>query len=103
VFSIEIDDTGELVACREGESVLLALVRNGCRTLPVGCRGGGCGVCKVAIIDGEFQAGKMSREHVSIEDQARGVVLACRTYARSDIRLKVLNRVPAQSINRWFG
>jgi Na+-transporting NADH:ubiquinone oxidoreductase subunit NqrF len=71
----------------------------GRRGIPVGCRGGGCGVCKVRIDSGEVRTEKMSRQHVSVEDQAAGVVLACRAYPCSDVQLSALDKM-ARCIER---
>ncbi|MEY3863471.1 MAG: hypothetical protein RL183_356, partial [Pseudomonadota bacterium] len=35
----------------------------------------------------------MSRDHVTIEEEARGCVLACRVKPQSDISLKVLGKM----------
>ena len=59
--------------------------------IPVGCRGGGCGICRIRVLDGDFETTKMSRKHVPEEDQARGFALACRVYPRSDLRVEVLS------------
>jgi ferredoxin len=55
--------------------------------VPVGCRGGGCGICRVRVIEGTYRTGKMSRRHVSEEDLAKGYALACRLYPTSDLVL----------------
>lgn len=92
-FQVLIDDTGERYACGDHRSLLegmLALDRKG---IPVGCRNGGCGVCKVAILDGHFSAGVMSREHLSEAERAQGLVLACKARPVSDIRLAVVGRM----------
>ena len=81
----------------EGERVLVALERaQGFgqlkampRRLPVGCRRGGCGICRVRVLSGEYDSGPMSRSCVSAEDEAAGVVLACCIYARSDLSLRL--------------
>ena len=52
-YQIVIEDTGEQYPCDERESVLEGMARLGRRGIPVGCRGGGCGVCKVRILSGE--------------------------------------------------
>jgi ferredoxin len=64
-----------------------ALGRKG---IPVGCRNGGCGVCKVAIRAGRYTTRVMSREHISEDDERCGRVLACRVKPASDIRLAVI-------------
>jgi ferredoxin len=56
--------------------------------IAVGCRGGGCGVCRVRILDGTYTTKRMSRRHVSEADETVGVVLACRTIPTSDLTLR---------------
>lgn len=90
---ILIEDTGEHYACDERESVLDGMARLGRRGIPVGCRGGGCGVCKVLITDGSYAASVMSRAHVSAEELAAGVVLACRVMPHSDLCVQVLGKM----------
>ena len=58
--------------------------------IPVGCRGGGCGICRIRVLSGDYKTEKMSRKHVSEEEQARGMALACRVYPRSDLRVEVM-------------
>ncbi len=80
-----------------GERVLVALERAQgqgqlknmpCR-LPVGCRRGGCGICRVRVVDGKYRRDPMSRTHVSEEDEAAGVVLSCCIYPLSDLSLRL--------------
>lgn len=59
------------------------------RKLPVGCRRGGCGICRARILEGEFRVTPMSRAHVSAADEAEGVVLACAIYAQTDLTLRL--------------
>ena len=67
-----------------------ALRRKG---IPVGCRSGGCGVCKIRIEKGTVRRGPTSRAHVSLEDEAEGVALACRCYPEADLELSVLGKM----------
>ena len=90
---ITIVETGESYPCSSTDSVLQALARTGKRGIPVGCRGGGCGVCKVAVLSGSYQTRAMSRDHVSEEDQAAHRVLACRIYPESDVRVSVIGKL----------
>lgn len=92
-FAIVIEDTAERYDCAPDESLLAGMVRLGRRGIPAGCCGGGCGVCKVEITAGQFEARAMSSEHVTVADRAEGRVLACRVYPRSDISLRVLGRM----------
>lgn len=65
----------------EGSTVGFQLVR----CIPVGCRGGGCGICKIQIVEGQYEARKMSAERVSSVEIKKNIVLACRVYPRSDL------------------
>ena len=91
--TITIEETGEGFRCSPNESLLGGMERLGRKGIPAGCRGGGCGVCKVEITSGTFQKRVMSRDYVSEEDEAAGRVLACRIRPTSDIRLKVLGKM----------
>ena len=91
--TVTLTECGRQYLCREDESLLAGLSRLDVRGIPVGCRGGGCGVCKVEIIEGSFVLALMSRDHVSDADERAGRVLACRVFPRSDVRLRVLGRM----------
>lgn len=69
--------------CREGETLLGAAIRSGRQIIRVGCRAGGCGMCKVQVLGGQYATGKMSRAHVSEAEEREGYVLACRTIPSS--------------------
>ena len=60
--------------------------------IPVGGRGG---VCKVQVLDGVCHTRKMSRACISEEEEARGVVLACKLFLESGLRVKVLGKMVA--------
>lgn len=78
------DDAGAFNAA-EDVSVLVAMERAGQRLIDVGCRGGGCGKCRIRVLEGEYFSKRMSRAWVSEEQQAQGQVLACRVFARGDL------------------
>ena len=92
-FDVQIDDTGEHFPCSEGRSLLEGMVALNRKGIPLGCQNGGCGVCKVAILSGEFSARVMSRAHVSAEEELCGQGLACRVKPKTDIRLAVVGRM----------
>ncbi|WP_231876361.1 2Fe-2S iron-sulfur cluster binding domain-containing protein [Azotobacter vinelandii] len=89
-----IEDSGERYACDEDETVLAGMARLGRKGIPLGCRGGGCGVCKVRVTGGVYrQSRPMSRQHVSAVEQAHGTVLACCILAQGDLSLKVVGKL----------
>ena len=67
---VRIEEAGVSYACAPRESLLEGMHRLGLRGIPVGCRGGGCGVCKIEVLAGEFHTRAMSRDHVSDDDVA---------------------------------
>ena len=92
-FNVLIEETGESFRCSPTETLLVGMERLGKKGIPVGCRGGGCGVCKVEITSGSYVKRVMSRDYVSVEDEADDRVLACRVRPSSDITLKVLGKM----------
>lgn len=92
-FNIKITNTGETYRCADYRTVLEGMEALGRKGIPVGCRNGGCGVCKVEVLSGQYQARVMSRDHVSEEDEACGRVLACRIKPLSDIELNVIGKM----------
>ena len=89
-YTITIDDTGESYRCVDYRSVLEGMEALGKKGIPVGCRNGGCGVCKVQVQSGSYSKRVMSREHVSEADEASGCVLSCRIKPTSDLRVRVI-------------
>lgn len=86
--TIRINGGGEF-PCAEDERVLIAMERCGSDDIGVGCRGGGCGFCRVRVAEGTYRTGKMSAAMVSAEDRAAGYVLACRLYPTGDLTIEV--------------
>ncbi len=95
-YEIAVEAVGRSFHCREGQSVLQAMMAVGRQVLPVGCRSGGCGVCRVEVVSGDFDTGTMSAAHISQADRARGIVLACQLYPRSDLRLRAIGSAGIQ-------
>lgn len=95
-FTIVVEGSGT-ADCGSGERVLVALERAQgfgrlknlpCR-LPVGCRRGGCGICRARVVEGSYRRDAMSRAHVAVEEEAEGIVLACAIYPESDLVLRL--------------
>lgn len=89
-FQITNRTTGDSFTCPEGQSVLKAMEQQGFKCVPVGCRGGGCGYCKIRVIAGDFECGKMSKVHVPPEAIEKGEVLACRIYPLTNLTIECL-------------
>ncbi|PHV05567.1 ferredoxin [Janthinobacterium sp. BJB412] len=93
-YTVVLVDSGESYQCGGAESLLQGMARIGRACIPAGCLNGGCGVCKVAIETGEVRkTGAMSRAHVSEQEEAQGVVLACRVAPAGPVRLRVVGKM----------
>lgn len=86
-------ETGEHLSCAEGRSLLESMERLQRKGIPVGCRNGGCGVCKIQVLEGRFDRRAMSRAHVAIDEEADGMALACRVYPTSDMTVSVVGKM----------
>jgi len=73
---------------RPDVSVLVSMERAGQHLIAVGCRGGGCGQCRIRILQGDYFSKRMSRAWISSEQESEGTVLACRVFARSDLLIE---------------
>ncbi|SFM44763.1 2Fe-2S iron-sulfur cluster-binding protein [Marinobacter pelagius] len=85
---LELDFT-----CRQDQNVLECMIGAGKKGIQVGCRGGGCGVCQVEVLEGEYAARPMSKAHIDEEALAQRRVLACCIKPRSDLLLKVVGKI----------
>lgn len=92
--SIRLLQTGETYVCNSTETLLQGMARIGRKGIPVGCLNGGCGVCKVAIRSGSVRkTGAMSRAHISEQEEAQWVVLACRVAPTDAVELDVVGKM----------
>lgn len=90
-FHITLADSGTQFVCKDGQNVLAAMERLGRRGIPVGCRGGGCGICRVQVLEGtRYRTQKMSRAQISEDDLAAGICLACKLIPEGDLTLRAL-------------
>jgi ferredoxin len=92
-FSVRIEPGHESYSCLPSESLLQGMTRLGRRVIPMGCVNGGCGVCKVEVLSGDYETGLMSRAHVTEDEQGCGIALACKVFPRSDLTLRVLGKL----------
>jgi ferredoxin len=95
-FVVTIDGVGRVTAYSD-ERVLVSLERAQSlgrlpelrNKLPIGCRRGGCGICRARVLKGNYRSEAMSQEHVLPEDRDVGIVLCCSIFALSDISLRL--------------
>jgi ferredoxin len=93
MYTITIANTGDSYRCGPARNLLAGMEALGRNGIPVGCRGGGCGVCKVRVDAGQVRSETMSRVCISAGEAERGFVLACRSYAASDVTVIAVDRL----------
>lgn len=86
---------------RAGQSVLEALLPVHQQRIEAGCHGGGCGVCKIRVVSGQYRRGVMSRAHISTDEALADYALACRTYPESSLTIEVCRELPAKLCHRF--
>lgn len=92
-YRITIEDCGVSYACGDQQTVLRGMESLGNRGIPVGCREGGCGVCKVVVLEGTYRKRVMSRGQISEDDERAHRVLACCIWPTSNLRLRVIGKM----------
>ncbi len=91
-FRITVEGSDKVITCQNDEPLLAALARQGYAKIPVGCRQGGCGVCKIRVIEGKFELGKMSIKHVTQAERDQNFSLACKTFPKSNLTVALIKR-----------
>ncbi|MDP3322204.1 MAG: 2Fe-2S iron-sulfur cluster binding domain-containing protein [Hydrogenophaga sp.] len=93
-FTVHVAQTGEAFPCASNESLLTGMLRLGRKGIPLGCVNGGCGVCKVRILEGDIKAlGPISRAHVTVDEEGQGYTLACRVAPQTPVNLEVAGKL----------
>jgi ferredoxin len=84
LYTITFHPLGDVVTCRADETVLSAILRSGAKVV-FGCRGGGCGTCKMWLTSGEVDYGRCSAAVLSDGEKREGSFLSCQARPISDL------------------
>lgn len=83
-----IVDGYEPFLCQEDKTVFRRMCEIRAGHKHHGCCGGGCGVCRMKILSGDYEiVSRMSRAHVSEGDEDNDIVLLCCVKPRSDLKI----------------
>jgi ferredoxin len=97
---------GVRITARPNENLLVALSRAGLQ-YRIGCRRGGCGVCKIHLVAGEVSYERPVADNVLSEDEkAEGICLSCRAVPLTNVVIELqdgdrLRRVFAHLFAGW--
>jgi CDP-4-dehydro-6-deoxyglucose reductase, E3 len=90
--------TGESFPVQRGESLLAAALRAGIG-LPCDCRLGGCGTCRVRVLEGRVAYDETPLA-LTPEEEAEGYALACQARAESDLSIRVASALLATPVRQ---
>lgn len=91
LFKIFVENKDDEFDCPPEKSLLSGMEQQTKKAIAVGCRGGGCGYCKIRILSGDYDTKKMSIKFVTHEEQQQGFALSCRVFPRSDMNIIAIN------------
>ncbi|MGO4343071.1 2Fe-2S iron-sulfur cluster-binding protein [Pedococcus sp. 2YAF34] len=99
--TVTIHPTGEVIYLQPGQTVLSGLYQAGF-AYTVGCRRGGCAICKVDCRAGDFAYCRpVSDTVISDAEQADGTCLTCRAVPEGDITIE-LRGEDVRLVNRFL-
>ncbi len=89
MYLIWLRDADIRWTCKPGETLAQGADRlqAGRRLFP-GCRGGGCGVCKVRVLAGRCRTNPQSRDALPDTEREDNLVLACCAIPDSDMEIE---------------
>lgn len=88
MYTITLSPIGDTVSCKAEETVLAAILGSGASVM-FGCRGGGCGTCKMRVISGQVANGRCSAAVLREEEKQSGWFLSCQARALSDLTIEL--------------
>ena len=86
-FTVTVEPLGREVECREDQTILDALLRNGV-WVPHSCTHGTCATCKVEVLDGDIDHGESSSFALMDFERDEGKTLVCCAFPQSDVTIE---------------
>ncbi|HHY68118.1 MAG TPA: 2Fe-2S iron-sulfur cluster binding domain-containing protein [Alicyclobacillus sp.] len=93
MFNVEIVDSfyekeKPFFSCTNQQSLLDATRLQGVR-IKYACKVGGCGLCKIKVVEGEYRRGTCSVSGLPYDERLQNYTLACKTYPTSDMKILI--------------
>jgi ferredoxin len=86
-YCIKVKPDDRTIFAKDNDYILDTAIRNGVK-IKVGCKGGGCGICKIQILEGDVDRGHSARSVLPLNEIEDGFALACQTRPNSDVVIK---------------
>jgi ferredoxin len=87
-YCIKVQPDERTILGDDNDFILDTAIRNGVK-IKVGCKGGGCGICKIRILEGEVDRGHSARSVLPLDEIEEGYALACQTKPNSDVIINI--------------
>ena len=82
---------------------MLAAILGSGASVTFGCRGGGCGTCKMRVISGRIEHGPCSAAVLPEEEKESGWFLSCQARALSDLTIELTAANKYRVLTWWRG
>lgn len=99
-YTISLTPPGDLVVCRPEDTVLSAILGSGAKVV-FGCRGGGCGTCKMRLLSGRVDHGRCSAAVLPEEEKREGSFLSCQARPLSDLTVELTATNRYRRLDAW--
>ena len=87
MFRISIND--KIFSCSENNNLLKA-ARSQMVKVPYGCASGGCGMCKVKVLHGDYRMDMYSKQALTNRERENHKILLCKTYPLSHLEIDLM-------------
>jgi ferredoxin len=87
MFKININNDQSFVGSEE--ETLFEAARSQMVKIPYACTRGGCGYCKVKVLEGKYKMDRYAKSALSDEEVNNRIVLLCKTRPLSDLHLEL--------------
>lgn len=89
-FNLHIEGYGKPIVLDDKKFILQAALDEGI-PIPYSCRVGGCGTCKVQLLEGKVKEFTDKTYLLTAEELQQNYILSCQSMPRSDVRIRVDN------------
>jgi ferredoxin len=87
-YCIKVEPDERIIIGNDNDFILDTAIRNRVK-IKVGCKGGGCGICKIQILEGEVDRGHSARSVLPLNEIEEGYALACQTKPNTDVVINI--------------
>ncbi|MDP4154805.1 MAG: 2Fe-2S iron-sulfur cluster binding domain-containing protein [Bacillota bacterium] len=87
-YCIKVEPDERTIIGNDNDFILDTAIRNGVK-IKVGCKGGGCGICKIQILEGDVDRGHSARSVLPLNEIKQGYALACQTKPNTDVVINI--------------